>query len=186
MTKSDQNPNEQVGGKEQDLPVNVPLGFFNMKLVIMIILALMVWIGIDSYGQFFYGEKNIPSEAWILLGILVVEIVLWTIGLQLWARVWLVGYWWVAVLAHLEFILSIIAAIGALNTQGRVFNGGKAALIFLFILTNIWSLKVLKFFKKSNGKCPLCLGSSCGEPKKNKKWTCPACKRTLIWSRVEV
>jgi hypothetical protein len=165
--------------------VDVPNGFFNMKLVLMLVLAWLVLKGIEIYGQFFYGGKDIPTKAWIFLGIYFAEILIWFVGLQLWARVKLVGYWWIAIFAHLGFILSIIEAIGASNTQARVINVVKAVLILVFMLTNIWSREVMKFFKKSNGKCPLCLGSPCVEPKKNKKWTCPAYNRTLIWSKVE-
>jgi len=186
MTMSDQSTNEQSGAKEEAVSFNVPIGFFNMKLIIIIYLAWLVWILINTYGQHFYGEKNIPSNAWILLGICIVEILIWGIGLQLWARVWLVGYWWVTILAHLGFILSIIGAIGATNTQERVINIGKVLLIVIFMLTNVWSRNVLMFFKKSNGKCPFCHSSSCGEPKKNKTWTCPSCSRTLIWSKQDV
>ena len=180
---SDEAANEQPNVKEEATPFGVPNGFFNMNLVLKLYLALLVLIGINTYGQFFYGEQSVPTESWIYLGLYVAEIVLWAIGLQLWARVWVVGYWWIFSLAHLGFLGAVIGAIT--DPEGRVINGGKSLLILIFLLTNVWSREVFSFFKKSNGKCPLCQGTSCGEPKKNKRWTCSACHSTLIWCEVE-
>jgi hypothetical protein len=178
----------QTEAEDKEVVVGVPIGFFNMRLVIALLLlywlqsvfGIPTWIGLGGGGQWTH------PISWTTFCLHVPGMMVWFVGLLLWTRVWVVGYWWVAVAAHLQFAIAIIATISGQSIDVQIVSGFLAAIVFVFMLTNIWSGELLKFFRTLNGRCPLCHGSPCGAPKERKAWTCPACQSTLTWSTAVV
>lgn len=161
----------------------VPTEFFNVRFwIVLYIVAAVVYVG--SHAQPFLEPEKVPLELWVVSGIFAVEIVLWIIALQLWAKAKLAGFWLVAVFAHMGFLgrsFMLITGIMAGDARAIGINAIWVIAIFFCLLINIWSSALRSFFKRLNGVCPACRKAPLGELRKNKTWTCMACGEQLLW-----
>lgn len=75
----------------------------------------------------------------------------------------------------------------AKKMEANTTIGLRAIALFLILycfFLNIWSRRLLAFFKKINGVCPLCHRGSLvkkGQIRKNRSWKCNACSQDVLW-----
>jgi hypothetical protein len=112
------------------------------------------------------------------------QVVLWIVGTWAWLRVKRVGFWFVAVLVHLGLLAQFVWLVGALytNLPHALGYGGLWSLLLLFVLAlQLWPPGVAAFFRKVDGRCPLCRAAAVGEPTRTTAWKCPHCGRQVRW-----
>jgi ribosomal protein L37AE/L43A len=169
--------------RSNEMEERVPTKFFKVRFwIVLYIVVAVVYVG--SHSQALLEPAQVPPELWVIYGVFAVEIILWIIALQLWAKAKLAGFWLVAVLAHMGFLsrsLMLFTGIMAGDTQAIAINAIWVIAIFFCLLVNIWSSALLGFFKRLKGVCPACRKAPLGEPRKKKSWTCKACGVRVLW-----
>jgi hypothetical protein len=171
-------------GMIEVLEEDVPVEFFNVKFWLIVYLLLTFVLGLERIVHPMLDKGPVPQAAWVVLGVWVGHEILVFACLQLWTKARLSGFYLVALIAHVAFVgnsAALVYAIAKRNTPLIVVAAVVLGFIFICLLINLWSRELVGFFRRLNGKCPLCRAATLRDPKKNRRWTCPSCRKTVLW-----
>jgi hypothetical protein len=166
----------------------VPDGYEGVRFWVML---LMVWPSVCCaigggilIGGLVQGEKGLAPAGVFLLAVGLIQIVPFAVALHYWSKVRLAGYWMMVVLVCLGLLA---AGVGIwLGTRpGWEYTGGPSGCTFVLVLfglvINVWSKETYRFFRRIDGRCPVCRTGVLRKVKHGLDWACPNCRRTVLW-----